>query len=390
MFKIISLFLVFFLVEDGKKPQWLKDLEALKTKTEKQIEKLSEGVDKKYDAAKTEAEKEKVIEAYLAEQSALAEPAYLEGYKLLKDHMAEPAAAEGLAWVHSTKDEKIQAEVREALRKHHLVHPATMDLVKAYRGDPKSWVEPMLREQLAAKDLPEKSRPMVLLTLAMHIQKLSSLPALYPHYKETFEKEHSAERLKQILNFDVPKMEAEAVKLFEEIIAKYPKVEVIPEFTMGDVAKGSIYEIQNLSIGKPVPEIEGEDQDGVKFKLSDFQGKVTLISFWASWCGPCMAEVPFERGLVEKYSKRPFVLIGVNGDMTREDLKKAIVDNKISWRSFWAGSKGPFGPIPVKWNVNGWPTTYLVDHRGIIRAKMLLGKALEGQIEILVKAAESK
>jgi thiol-disulfide isomerase/thioredoxin len=54
--------------------------------------------------------------------------------------------------------------------------------------------------------------------------------------------------------------------------------------------------------------------DGEKLPLKGYRGKVVLLVFWASWCGPCMAVVPNEREIVEKLKDRPFALIGVNGD----------------------------------------------------------------------------
>ena len=95
---------------------------------------------------------------------------------------------------------------------------------------------------------------------------------------------------------------------------------------------------------------------------------------------------PHERSLVKKYQDRPFAIIGVNSDRDREKLKQRIKEENITWRSFFAGSTG--GPIPKRWNVSGWPTTYVIDHKGVIRAKSVRGKQLEEWIEKLVKIAE--
>jgi hypothetical protein len=100
---------------------------------------------------------------------------------------------------------------------------------------------------------------------------------------------------------------------------------------------------------------------------------------------------PHERSLVEKYSDH-FVIIGVNSDRGKEKLLKAMKRENISWTSFYDGG-GTGGPIALQWGVRGWPTTYLIDTKGVIRFKSVRGDSLDdalGQllIEIGVKPAE--
>ena len=95
---------------------------------------------------------------------------------------------------------------------------------------------------------------------------------------------------------------------------------------------------------------------------------------------------PHERSLMQTYKNRPFTIIGVNSDRDREKLKQRIKEENITWRSFYAGSTR--GPIPKRWNVSGWPTIYVLDHKGVIRAKGVRGPQLEEWIEKLVKIAE--
>ena len=100
---------------------------------------------------------------------------------------------------------------------------------------------------------------------------------------------------------------------------------------------------------------------------------------------------PHERSLVKRLAEKPFVLIGVNSDKDLEKLKPVLKDEKITWRSFWNGEKGTQGPISDEWNVRGWPTLYLIDHKGVIRYKWLgspAGDVLDKAVEKLVKEAE--
>jgi len=102
---------------------------------------------------------------------------------------------------------------------------------------------------------------------------------------------------------------------------------------------------------------------------------------------------PHERSLVKRLENKPFALIGVNSDKSREESKKKNVDQKITWRSFWNGEKGTSGPISAAWEVRGWPTLYLIDHNGVIRRKFLGNpgdEVLDRMIDELVKKASSE
>ncbi len=97
--------------------------------------------------------------------------------------------------------------------------------------------------------------------------------------------------------------------------------------------------------------------------------------------------VPHERSLVKQLADKPFALIGVNSDEEIETAREGVEELSINWRSFWNGENGTFGPIAVKWNVSSWPTTYLIDAKGIIRYKDVRGKDLDKAIEKLMVEA---
>jgi peroxiredoxin len=160
-----------------------------------------------------------------------------------------------------------------------------------------------------------------------------------------------------------------------------------PRKTLGEQAALALFDLNRLREGQVAPEIEAKDLAGVQFKLSDHRGKVVLLVFWASWCGPCMAAVPHEKKLVERFKGRPFVLIGVNGD----SVKAAEVAQKhgIPWRSFWNEGQASGEPISVTWNIHGWPTVYVLDHAGVIRHKYLRDAKLDDALERLVSVAEA-
>jgi hypothetical protein len=102
---------------------------------------------------------------------------------------------------------------------------------------------------------------------------------------------------------------------------------------------------------------------------------------------------PHERSLVKKLADKPFALVGVNSDTDLKELRKRMEEEQITWRSFWNGKEGTGGPISSAWNVRGWPTLYVIDHRGVIRHKYLGSpgdKVLDEAIEKLVREAEKE
>ena len=97
---------------------------------------------------------------------------------------------------------------------------------------------------------------------------------------------------------------------------------------------------------------------------------------------------PHERSLAEKFQDRPFAIIGINSDRDRDALKKTIQTERLAWRSFWDGGSTN-GPIATSWNIVGWPTLYILDHKGVIRYVNLRDeKKLDQALEELVAEAE--
>jgi peroxiredoxin len=144
-------------------------------------------------------------------------------------------------------------------------------------------------------------------------------------------------------------------------------------------------------LGKPAPEIEGEDLDGRPMKLSAFRGKVVLLSFWATSCGPCMKLIPHERSLLARFKGRPFAIVGVNGDRP-EALRKALAESPVAWRSF-KNKRGDRKAITQEWKLLALPTLYLIDHKGIIRTRWIGSpptEELDREVEKLIEAAPAK
>lgn len=91
---------------------------------------------------------------------------------------------------------------------------------------------------------------------------------------------------------------------------------------------------------------------------------------------------PHERSLVKRLQDKPFALIGVNSD-PRKRVKAALKRENITWRSFWDGGNTS-GPIATTWNVSGWPTIYILDHKGVIRYRDARGPAMDKVVDKLL------
>lgn len=100
--------------------------------------------------------------------------------------------------------------------------------------------------------------------------------------------------------------------------------------------------------------------------------------------------IPHERSLVDKLKDKPFALIGINSDKDKDYYRSEAKDMGVIWRSFWCGSKGTQGPIPAKWNVSGWPTIYVLDHKGVIRYKDVRNEEMEKAVETLLAEMEQE
>ena len=180
-----------------------------------------------------------------------------------------------------------------------------------------------------------------------------------------------------------------ARRYLERVVKDYADVQSEDEGeTLGDLAKDELAGLDNigkLEVGMVAPDVVGEDLDGKPLKLTTKSGKVTLLVFWGSWCGPCMRLVPHEAAMLEKYTGRPFQLYGVNGGDEREVAKKTTLEKQMTWPSFYGARIR--GGLAAVWNVDAWPAVYVIGPDGVIQYKGY-GDDLEAAVEKALMAAE--
>lgn len=135
-----------------------------------------------------------------------------------------------------------------------------------------------------------------------------------------------------------------------------------------------------LAVGAVAPEIKLPQPSGDTLALSSLRGKIVLIDFWASWCGPCRRENPYNTKLYKKWHSQGFEIIGVSLDEDKGRWKGAIATDSLVWRHV-SDLKG-WGSAPAKiYNVTGIPNTFLLDQNGRILAKGLRGEELGNKLE---------
>jgi thiol-disulfide isomerase/thioredoxin len=129
------------------------------------------------------------------------------------------------------------------------------------------------------------------------------------------------------------------------------------------------------------PEISLTSPQGQRLSLSSLKGKVVLVDFWASWCGPCRKESPNLVALYSKYVNKGFTVFSVSLDSDREAWKRAIKSDGLIWNTHVSDLLQWNTPLIKTYNFNSIPHTVLVNKKGVIVGVNLRGKELENQIE---------
>jgi peroxiredoxin len=165
----------------------------------------------------------------------------------------------------------------------------------------------------------------------------------------------------------------EGIVLLRHVLDRYADVPLpasAPLFrgieSLGEKAEKSLHALEHLVIGAEAPDAVGHDLDGKPLRLSDYRGKVVLLSFWFPTCGPCIEAIPEEQDVVERFRNEAFALIGVCRERDQAVAKQAATEHGMTWPSWFDGNPGA---ITDNYNIQGWPRFYLLDAEGRIVSK---------------------
>ncbi len=140
-----------------------------------------------------------------------------------------------------------------------------------------------------------------------------------------------------------------------------------------------------IKVGETAPDFTATTSDNKTIKLSDLKGKVVLLDFWATWCGPCIAELPNVKKLYADNKDKNFEIIGLSADEAIEDLQKLVEAEDLQWpQVFDGGDKAD--SVQKTYGVMKYPTTILLDKEGKISAVDLRGEELDAAVAKLLEA----
>jgi hypothetical protein len=216
--------------------------------------------------------------------------------ELAKNNPKDPAAVDALIWVFNhtspfdTAKNGLRARTMDTLLREYLDSQKLPDSFRQMTNAIDKATEAFLRTSLE-KSPHREVQGQACLALVRYLRgRASSMKRAMnnPELLRSYETMLGKEYVEEVLRRD-PKTTDQAIEqLFDRIVEKYADIKEAPErpqeiTTLGDIARRELFSIRDLAVGKPVPNIEGEDLDGKKFKLSDYSGKVMLLDFWGYW-----------------------------------------------------------------------------------------------------------
>lgn len=217
--------------------------------------------------------------------------------------------------------------------------------------------------------------------------ELEELDAIYLQHKgENPEDLANVLRLKATVYWSVVDNTEKGIAVIRQIKKDYPNT------TVGRDADSIIHSIQQaeesrkirrtLTNGAKFPDFSEKDLLGNPLSVSKYEGKVVLVDFWATWCVPCVAELPNVIKAYNKHHTNGFEVIGISLDQDEQKLKSFLKAKEIPWVQYFDG-KGWQNKLAAKYGIDRVPATFLLDRQGKIIAQELRGEALE---EALTKA----
>lgn len=197
-----------------------------------------------------------------------------------------------------------------------------------------------------------------------------------------FIKDHPKSAVSGFVIYSEFSKEPFTMKDVEDGIANLDKS--IAQTKFGKLAQERLDNLRGTTIGYKATNFTQNTPDGKPIKLSDYKGKVVLVDFWASWCGPCRAENPNVVAAYNKYKDKGFTVLGVSFDQNKDRWLDAIQKDRLTWDHV-SDLKGWGNEVGKIYNITSIPQNLLIDKEGKILDKNLRGAALEEKLQEIFK-----